>query len=51
MPARYDATREDLAALLADEKPFRVKQVWEGLHTRLAAPSEMTELPAALRDR
>jgi 23S rRNA (adenine2503-C2)-methyltransferase len=51
MPARYDATREDLAALLADEKPFRVKQVWEGLHTRLAEPSEMTELPAALRAR
>ncbi|HEX4905166.1 MAG TPA: 23S rRNA (adenine(2503)-C(2))-methyltransferase RlmN [Acidimicrobiales bacterium] len=51
MPARYDATREDLAALLADEKPFRVKQVWEGLHTRLAEPSEMTELPGALRTR
>ena len=51
MPSRYDATKEDLAALLADEKPFRVKQVWEGLHTRLAEPSEMTELPGALRAR
>ena len=51
MPSRYDATKEDVAALLADEKPFRVKQVWEGLHTRLAEPSEMTELPAALRTR
>ena len=51
MPSRYDATKEELAALLADEKPFRVKQVWEGLHTRLAEPSEMTELPGALRAR
>jgi 23S rRNA (adenine2503-C2)-methyltransferase len=51
VPSRYDATKEDLAALLDGEKPFRVKQVWEGLHTRLAEPSEMTELPAALRAR
>jgi 23S rRNA (adenine2503-C2)-methyltransferase len=51
VPSRYDATKEDLATLLDGEKPFRVKQVWEGLHTRLAEPSEMTELPAALRTK
>ena len=51
MPSRYDATKEDLATLLAGEKPFRVKQVWEGLHTRLAEPGEMTELPGPLRAR
>jgi 23S rRNA (adenine2503-C2)-methyltransferase len=51
VPSRYDVTKEDLAELLAGEKPFRVKQVWEGLHTRLAEPSEMTELPGALRTR
>jgi 23S rRNA (adenine2503-C2)-methyltransferase len=51
VPSRYDATRDDLAALLEGEPAFRVKQVWQGLHTRLAEPAEMTELPGALRDR
>jgi 23S rRNA (adenine2503-C2)-methyltransferase len=49
VPTRYDATREDLAALLAGEPAFRVRQVWDGLHTRVVAPADMTELPAALR--
>jgi 23S rRNA (adenine2503-C2)-methyltransferase len=48
MPTRYDATRDDLATLLAGEPAFRVRQVWDGLHA-LREPSEMTELPAALR--
>src|SRR5688500_3811544 len=51
MPSRYDATRNDLAALLAGEPAFRARQVWDGLHGRLATPSEMTELPATLRER
>jgi 23S rRNA (adenine2503-C2)-methyltransferase len=51
MPSRYDATREDVAALLADEPAFRARQVWDGLHARLAEPSEMTELPGELRSR
>jgi 23S rRNA (adenine2503-C2)-methyltransferase len=46
---RYDATKEDIAALLAGEPAFRVRQVWDGLHTRVVAPADMTELPAALR--
>ncbi|MCU1377178.1 MAG: rlmN [Acidimicrobiales bacterium] len=49
MPSRYDATREDLAELLAGEPAFRVRQVWDGLHSRVVAPAAMTELPAALR--
>ncbi|MCU1488328.1 MAG: rlmN [Actinomycetia bacterium] len=49
MPSRYDATKEDLAELLAGEPAFRVGQVWDGLHTRVVAPADMTELPAALR--
>jgi 23S rRNA (adenine2503-C2)-methyltransferase len=48
VPTRYDATRDDLAALLQGEPAFRVRQVWDGLHA-LREPSEMTELPAALR--
>jgi 23S rRNA (adenine2503-C2)-methyltransferase len=51
VPSRYDATREDLAELLAGEPAFRVRQVWDGLHTRVVAPAEMTELPAGLRAR
>jgi 23S rRNA (adenine2503-C2)-methyltransferase len=49
VPSRYDATREDLAELLAGEPAFRVRQVWDGLHSRVVAPAAMTELPAALR--
>ena len=48
---RYDATREDLASLLAGEPPYRVRQVWDGLHRRALEPSEMTDLPRALRHR
>ncbi|MGD9798623.1 MAG: 23S rRNA (adenine(2503)-C(2))-methyltransferase RlmN, partial [Acidimicrobiia bacterium] len=49
MPSRYDATRDDLAAVLAGEPGYRVGQVWDGLHRRLAEPAEMTDLPARLR--
>ena len=41
----------DLAALLAGEPPYRVRQLWEGLHRRAARPAEMTELPVPLRQR
>jgi 23S rRNA (adenine2503-C2)-methyltransferase len=46
----YDLTREELAALLPGEPPYRARQVWEGLHARVQRPEEMTELPASLRD-
>jgi 23S rRNA (adenine2503-C2)-methyltransferase len=50
---RFDATRDDVAGLLSSwgEPGYRVEQVWEGMHRRLRAPSELTELPAALRGR
>jgi 23S rRNA (adenine2503-C2)-methyltransferase len=49
MPAPYDITLEELTQLLGGEPSYRVRQVWEGLHTRVQRPDEMTDLPAALR--
>ena len=37
--------------LLGDQPAFRGRQVWEGLHTRVLRPEEMTDLPLALRTR
>ncbi len=51
VPGPYDLDSEELAALLADEPPYRVRQVWDGLHRRARRPSEMTDLPANLRRR
>ena len=51
MPTRYDATREDLAELLADQPRFRVDQVLHGLYDDLASPAELTTLPKALREQ
>jgi len=51
VPTRYDLDRDALAELLAGEPRFRVDQLWDGLHRRLAAPDEMTDLPRALRAR
>jgi 23S rRNA (adenine2503-C2)-methyltransferase len=47
----FDASRGDIEALLHDEPPYRVQQVWDALHKRAQWPLEMTELPIALRDR
>jgi 23S rRNA (adenine2503-C2)-methyltransferase len=49
--SRYDVDRAGVAALLSDrgEPRFRADQVWAGLYERLAAPAEMTDLPAGLR--
>ena len=49
--SRYDVERDVLAELLAGEPSYRVEQVWDGLHTRLSAPGELTDLPKALRER
>ncbi len=51
VPGPYYLGPEELAALLADEPPYRVRQVWDGLHRRARRPSEMTDLPASLRRR
>jgi len=50
MGVPLDLTPEELAGLLAGEPRYRVTQVWRGLHEGLE-PSEMTDLPAALRQR
>jgi 23S rRNA (adenine2503-C2)-methyltransferase len=47
----YDLTREDLAALLADQPRYRVEQVWRGLYAKGLRPAEMTDLPHDLRSR
>jgi len=51
VPTRYDATREDLAELLAGQPRFRVDQVLHGLYDDLASPAELTTLPKALREQ
>jgi len=48
---RYDVTRAELADLLAGEPRYRVEQVWRGLYDDLAAPEDITTLPAPLRSR
>ena len=51
MPSAYDLSRDDLVELLVGGgvKPFRAKQVWSGLHERLARPEELTDLAKPLR--
>ena len=51
MPTRYDPGREALADLLVGEPRYRVDQVWDGLYRQLSAPTELTNLPKALRAR
>jgi 23S rRNA (adenine2503-C2)-methyltransferase len=45
----YDASREDIAALLHGEPAFRVKQAWEGLYSHFLEPSEILTLPKPVR--
>lgn len=49
--SRYDRTRAELAAELADLPRYRVDQVWEGLHVHGTEPGSWTNLPKALRPR
>jgi len=51
VPGPYDLEPHELAELLADQPPYRARQVWDGLHRRALRPEEMTDLPAALRTR
>ena len=45
----YQPSRVELAELLADEPRYRLDQIWQGLYQNLSIPSEMTNLPKALR--
>ncbi len=49
--SRYDLGRDEIAALLGDQPPYRVDQVFDGFHRRWAEPAELTELPRELRER
>jgi 23S rRNA (adenine2503-C2)-methyltransferase len=51
VPSAYDPDPAVLAALLADEPAYRVRQVDEGLWRQLRRPIELTVLPRALRER
>ena len=48
--SRFDLSPPEVAAVLGAEPPYRARQVWAGMHAG-REPEEMTELPAALRDR
>ncbi|MEY2416872.1 MAG: rRNA (adenine2503-C2)-methyltransferase [Ilumatobacteraceae bacterium] len=45
----YQPSRIELAELLDGEPRYRVDQIWQGLYQNLSTPSEMTNLPKALR--
>jgi len=47
----YHPDRDELAALLEGEPRYRLDQVWDGLYTQLAAPTDISNVPKALRER
>ena len=51
MLSRFDASRADVDALVSSwgEPAYRSRQLWDGIHTRLRQPEELTDLPKALR--
>ncbi len=49
--SRYDASPDDIAALLADQPSYRARQVWDGLFRRGQHPAELTNVPTAVRER
>jgi 23S rRNA (adenine2503-C2)-methyltransferase len=49
---RYDLDRDELAHVLGEDQPrYRLDQLWDGLHAQNRDPSEITTLPAQLRER
>ncbi|MBS1847540.1 MAG: radical SAM protein, partial [Actinobacteria bacterium] len=49
--SRYEPDLAGLTELLAGEPAYRAEQLFSGLYTNLLAPSEITNLPGALRER
>jgi 23S rRNA (adenine2503-C2)-methyltransferase len=45
----YDATRDELSALLDGHPRYRLDQLWSGLYDQLVEPADLTTLPKALR--
>ncbi len=48
---RYDASRDDIAALLGDGPKYRLDQVWQGLYNEFQAPLEITTISKELRGK
>lgn len=46
----YDATLDDLSALMASQPAYRIKQVWQALYEQLRPIADITTLPASLRE-
>ena len=46
----YDASREQIAEVLAGEPAYRVAQAWSGLYTQFQPPGRITTLSAPLRE-
>ena len=46
---RYDASREDVVAILGDGPKYRLDQVWQGLYNEFQAPLEITTISKELR--
>jgi len=47
--SRYDLDEAALAAHLHPLPPYRARQLFDGMHRRLAEPAELTDLPLGLR--
>ena len=47
----YTPDRDEFAALLDSEPRYRLDQVWSGLYTQLASPTDISNVPKALRER
>jgi 23S rRNA (adenine2503-C2)-methyltransferase len=51
MSTLYDPTREEIAHILQGEARYRIDQLWTGLYSQFKRPSDISNLPAALRAR
>jgi 23S rRNA (adenine2503-C2)-methyltransferase len=51
VPSIYQYSKEEVTALLVDEPPYRVEQLWHGLWSEARALEEITTIPKALRRR
>ncbi len=49
--SRYDASREDIAAIIGDAPKYRLDQIWQGLYTEFQAPLEITTISKEMRTK
>ena len=47
--SRYDASREDIGAILGDAPKYRLDQIWQGFYTEFQSPLEITTISKDLR--